>query len=207
MGTRTEQLKYYSVYPRVLRASVVCVLSVFSVLSVSGCLVLSLHPAYDDESLAWDAGLIGTWRDAEDNALVRIEAAEWRSYRVHYEHPIEKGDLTGFLTILGDAHYLDVMPARGEDRGSLLIPVHALLRVDLAGDSLELTALSYDWFADRLRAGQSTIGKIAAVFDQKQNALIVSPTPRVRAWVRGQLKDSAVWGAPAKFTRVKQERP
>jgi hypothetical protein len=169
----------------------------------SGCLVLSLQPAYDDDSLAWDPTLIGTWRDGDDNASLKIDEAEWRSYRLHYEHPSEKGDVTGLLTIVGDGHYLDVMPARGEDRGSFLLPAHAVLRVDLAGDALVLTPLSYDWFADRLRTGRSPGGVLSAVFDQKQNALIVSPTARLRAWLRSQPKESLAWGAPATFSRVK----
>jgi hypothetical protein len=168
----------------------------------SGCLVLSLEPAYDEESLGWDPDLIGAWHDADDNASLKIEMAEWRSYRLHYEHPSEKGDVTGFLTIVGDEHFLDVMPARGEDRGSFLLPVHAVLRVDLNGDELMLTPLSYDWFADRLRKERPPVAGLSAVFDQKQNALIVSPTARLRAWIRAQPKDGPMWGAPATFMRA-----
>ena len=60
----------------------------------AGCLVLSLNPAYDDESLAWDGRLVGNWEDADDRASLAIERGEWRSYKVHYVHPIETGDLT-----------------------------------------------------------------------------------------------------------------
>jgi hypothetical protein len=122
---------------------------------------------------------------------------------VHYEHPSEKGDVTGVLTIVGDDHFLDLMPARGEDRGSFLLPAHLIVRVERSGDELVLTPLSYDWFAERLRGGRPPGGGLAAVFDQKQNALIVSPTARLRAWVRAQPKDSLAWGAPATFMREK----
>jgi hypothetical protein len=181
---------------------VALVLLVAALLLSSGCLVLSLEPAYDDDSLAWEPLLIGRWSDADDNASLRIDAAEWRAYRVHYEHPSEKGDLTGLLTIAGDDHYLDVMPARGEDRGSFLLPAHAILRVDLHEDELVLTPLSYDWFADRLRRALPP-GGLSVVFDQKQNALIVSPTARLRAWIRAQPKLGPAWGAPATFARVR----
>jgi hypothetical protein len=186
-----------------MRRTVSLLIVVLAIAACSGCLVLSLEPAYDDESLGWDPDLIGAWHDADDNASMKIEAAEWRSYRVHYEHPSEKGDVTGFLTIVDNDHYLDLMPARGEDRGSFLLPAHALLRVDLTGDELVVTPLSYDWFADRLRTGRSLGATLGAVFDQKQNALIVSPTARLRAWIRAQPKDGAMWGAPATFTRVR----
>jgi hypothetical protein len=169
----------------------------------SGCLVLSLQPVYDDDWLAWNPALVGSWNDADDKASLKIDAAEWRSYHLHYEHPSEKGDLTGLLTIIGDDHYLDVMPSRGEDRGSFLLPAHGILRVDLDDDELVLTPLSYDWFADRLRAADRLPGALSAVFDQKQNALIVSSTSRLRSWLRGLPKESPAWGAPATFSRVK----
>jgi hypothetical protein len=166
----------------------------------AGCLVLSVNPGFDDNTIAWDPNLAGTWVDAEDNASLRIERGEWRSYKMHYVHPIETGDLTGYLTVIGDDRYLDVMPARGEDRGSFLVPVHVLLRLRLQGDRLELSPLSYDWFADRLRAGQAIPG-LAVAFDQKENALVFAPVDRWRDWLRVQSVDGPLFGAPATFER------
>ena len=94
---------------------------------------------------------------------------------------------------------------RGEDRGSFLIPVHAIFRVRLQGDRLELSALSYDWFFDRLRASRPVPG-LDVVQDQKENALIVSPTARVRAWLRGQPAGGPAFGAAATFTRSKDRK-
>jgi hypothetical protein len=174
-----------------------------SVLSASGCLVLSLHPAYDADSISWDARLVGAWADTEDNASMDVARGEWSSYRVHYVHPIETGDLTGYLTSIGDDRYLDLMPGRGEDAGSCLVPVHAVLRVRFDGERLELTPLSYDWFADRLRRRSPTQG-IQAVFDEKQNALIVSPSEALRAWLRVQPAGGPMFGAPAVFVKKGQ---
>jgi len=168
-----------------------------------GCLVLSLHPAYDDESIVWDPALAGRWQNVEDNASLEIERGEWRSYRIRYAHPIESGELTGYLTAIGTERYLDVMPARGEDHGAFLVPVHAVLRVRLQGDSLELTALSYDWFFERLRGSQG-IPRLSAVEDQKENALIVSPTAQLRSWLRSGPGKGAAFGAPATFARTRK---
>src|SRR5688500_18093739 len=131
--------------------SVRAVLLLLGVLCAQGCLVLSINPAYDGDTMTWEPDLLGNWQDADDNASIQIERGEWKSYKIHYVHPTETGDVTGYLTAIGDARYLDVMPARGEDRGAFLLPVHAVLRVKLEGDRLELTPLSYDWFADRLK--------------------------------------------------------
>jgi hypothetical protein len=171
-----------------------------ALMGASGCLVLSLNPAYDADSMGWDPRLIGSWNDADDKASMEIGRAEWKSYRIHYVHPIETGDVTGYLTSLGDERYLDLMPGRGEDRGSFLVPVHAVLRMRIDADRLELTPLSYEWFADRLRRNAPVAG-IDAALDQKENALLVSPTARLRSWLGAQPTDGPMFGAPVVFVR------
>jgi hypothetical protein len=165
-----------------------------------GCLVLSVNPAYDDESMTWDPALVGTWEDLDDKATLQIERGEWKSYKVHYVYTIETADVTGYLTSIGDERFLDVTMARGEDRGSFLIPVHAILRVRLEGDTLQLTPLGYDWFYDRV-GHQKPVPGLAAVLDQKQNALIVAPTAALRTWIRAQPQDGPMFGAAATFVR------
>jgi hypothetical protein len=164
------------------------------------CLVLTINPSHDRESLLWEPALIGDWHNADDNSTLKIERAEWQSYRIEYVHPIETGRLTGYLTRIGKATYLDVMPARGQDHGSFLVPVHATLRVALEGDRLELTALSYDWFFDRLKK-RTLVPGLTVALDEKENALIVNPTKEIRGWLAKQAPTGQAFGASAVFTR------
>ena len=92
------------------------------------------------------------------------------------------------------------MPARGEDRGSFLLPLHAILHLRLDSDRLELTPLAYEWFNEHLRAGRSMPG-LSATLDQKENALLVSPVDRLRDWLRIQSVDGPAFGASATFAR------
>ena len=39
------------------------------------CLVLSVNPVYDDESMAWEPGLVGAWEDQDDKASLQIRSA------------------------------------------------------------------------------------------------------------------------------------
>jgi hypothetical protein len=165
-----------------------------------GCLVLSLNPVYDGDTIGWDPALLGSWQDDDDRSSMDIERGEWKSYRIKYVHTIETGTLTGYLTSIGNDRFLDVMPARGEDRGSFLVPVHAIVRVELDGDRLQVVPLSYDWIKDRMTA-RTPVAGLAAVFDQKENVLLVPPTAALRSWLRKQPKDGAMFGAPAVFTR------
>lgn len=152
-------------------------------LTQAACLVVSVRPAYDDESLMWEPALLGRWEDSEDRAELTIEPGEWKSYRIRYTYAIESGQLTGFMTAVGDDRYLDVMPAAGQDHGSFLLPLHLLVKVVLGPDRLELTPMSYDWFYDRLKAGQPIAG-LPAVLDQKDNALVVASSAGLRNWLR-----------------------
>ena len=165
-----------------------------------GCLVLSLHPAYDDESLGWVPELLGDWQNHDDNASLLISRGEWRSYKLRYVHPIETGELTGYLTAIGDERYLDVMPARGEDRGAFMLPLHGVIRVRLEGDRLELTPLSFDWFFERAKQRAGVAGLRTAV-DQKENVLLTSPSAALRTWLRAQPPGGPMFGAPATFIR------
>jgi hypothetical protein len=191
---------------RFARTVVKLLVVAFMASATTGCLVLSLNPAYDDTTIAWEPRLIGTWQSPDDKSSIRIERGEWQSYRVHYEHPVETGDVTAFLTIVGNDRYLDVMPARGQDHGSFLIPAHAILRVRLEEDNLELTPLSYDWFSDQLR-GEKPIPGLRATMDQKENALIVSTSAQVRDWLRAQPAGATMFGAPATFVRKTVKQP
>lgn len=183
-----------------MRTRIRFALLIGALLTSSGCLVLTVNPTHDRDALVWEPALVGEWQSPDDKASLTIERGEWQSYKIHYVHTIESGHVTGYLTTIGESQYLDVMPARGEDRGAFLLPVHATLRVKLAGDRLELTALSYDWFFDRLRQKTPIPGLVAAL-DEKENALIVSPSRAVRAWLAKQPAGSAVFGASAVFIR------
>jgi hypothetical protein len=164
----------------------------------SGCLVLALHPAYDDAGLMWDPALVGTWYDSDDRVTVTIEQGEWRSYRLTYEHPIEKGVLTGYLMSVGDAHFLDLSPVRGQDYGSFLLPVHVVLRIQRSADKITVQALDYDRFATAAKKG-GLVG-LPATLDQKQNAVITASTSALRQWLR-QPDLEAWFGAGAVFMR------
>lgn len=177
----------------------------FGLLTAPGCLVLSLNPSYDDASIAWEPALVGRWQSADDNVSLEIERDEWQSYRIRYVHPIESGELTGYLTALGDERYMDVMPARGQDHGSFLVPVHAVLRVKIQDDRLEVTPMSYDWFFDRLKQKKGIAG-LDVSLDQKENALIVTPTRGLRTWLGAHAPDDPAFGAAATFTRTKDAR-
>lgn len=179
------------------------VLLLLTLATAPACLVVTMFPAYDEQSLAWNDALPGTWQSTDDETVIIVARDEWRSYRIEYRHPIETGTLTGYLTTVGDTLLMDVMPARGEDRGAFVLPVHALMRIVVTADELQVTPLSYDTFLDRARKRVSVPG-LAVVIDQKQNVVVTSPTAGLRRWLARP--GAKQWlGATTTFKRLKAE--
>jgi hypothetical protein len=183
--------------PRALSAAFL--LAMIGAALSSGCLVLSLHPAYDDGSIAWEEGLLGDWSAPEDNVEVRIERGEWRAYRVHYKHPVEETDFSAHLTAIGDAYFLDLMPLRGHDYGAVLIPAHIIVRVRRHGERWEVSSLDYDRARDAVKRGTQL--PPGATFDQRQNVVLIGDTAALREWLRKAKNED--FSAPTVFERVR----
>jgi hypothetical protein len=163
----------------------------------SGCLVVSLQPVYDDQSVVFDEALLGQWENSDDSERATIERGEWRSYRITYTDRTATRVFQGNLTKVGVATLLDVTEMRGADPGPLLVPVHGLVRVSIVGDTLTAARLDYDWFI-RARMHKA-VGLPASAVDDRRNAVITAPTGELRRWL---LKVPAeAFDAPATFTR------
>src|SRR5919197_4744694 len=128
----------------VRRASSVALL--FAALITPVCLVLSLQPVYDNESIVSDDALVGSWSNTDDQTEATIERGEWRSYRITYKDRFATRSFQGNLTKIGTATFLDLTELRGVDPGPYLVPVHGIFRVEVEGDTLTAAALDYAWF-------------------------------------------------------------
>jgi hypothetical protein len=163
----------------------------------SACLVVSLQPAYDDQSLVFDEGLLGQWENAEDGERATIERGEWRSYRISYSDRSSTRLFQGNLTRAGAALVLDLTEMRGTDPGPYLVPVHGILRVTLEGHTLIVARLDYDRFmGTRTQKGS---GLPASAVDDRRNAVITVPTRELRRWLGAAPADA--FGEPSTFVR------
>jgi hypothetical protein len=163
----------------------------------SGCLVVSLQPAYDDQSIVFEEALVGRWENAEDRIEVAIERGEWRSYKIVYTDRSTTISFHSNLTRIGDALFLDVTEMRGVDAGPYLIPVHGLYRIELGTDSFKAAALEYGWFNREMT--DKKLERLLITIDGRRNVSIGAPTSELRAWLAHAPDDA--FGVPMTFTR------
>jgi hypothetical protein len=167
----------------------------------SGCLVITLQPAYDDTALEFDETLVGTWQAQEQGSTVVVDRGEWKSYRVAYTARNTSYAFVAYLTKIGDSLFLDVTPAQGLEEGPLIVPAHGVCRLQHDGDRVTIAPFDYDWFTAAVRAKSLT--RLDTAFDARQNLILTSKTPVLRAWILAHLKTADAFREPVTFTRVK----
>ena len=182
--------------------SFLCVLRVlcgcaFLAVTTSGCLVVTLQPTYDDQSLVFEEALLGQWENAEDGTRATIERGEWRSYKITFADRTATRLFQGTLTKSGASTFLDLTEMRGADPGPLLVPVHTVARVAVKETELDVALLDYDWFMRAMR--RKTLGRLSTAVDDRRNAVITTTTGELKRWL-AQTPASA-FAAPATFSR------
>jgi hypothetical protein len=173
-----------------VRAIRVFVLAMLASASTA-CLVVSLQPAYDPDTIAFEPALIGVWASEEDNVTVTIDRAEWHSYHLAIDDDGKVTRLSGRLTRVGEMLLLDVAPLDGTDIAPMEIAVHGLYRVDVGPDTLEVGPLDYDRFYSMAKAGEAGLG---LVLDARKNAVITASTSELRRWLLAHAADAGLFG-------------
>lgn len=180
---------------RVVRLAAAVVIALLS----SACLVVSLHPVYEPETIGFNPSLLGTWRGDDEDVSVTFERAEWHSYHVTFIERDDHVHLSARLTRVGPRTFLDVSPRDGADVPALVLPVHAVYRVDLPEDgSLRLAGLNYEVLERRARSG--TAGLPVAI-DARGNVVITAGTAELREWLAAHGADDELFDEPAALTR------
>jgi hypothetical protein len=168
------------------------------------CLVVSLQPAYDPETIAFEPALVGTWTSDEDEVIVTIERGEWHSYHIDLEDNGNVTRLSGRLTRIGALPLLDLTPLDGTDIPPLQIPVHGLFRVEAADGTMTFAALDYDHFYAMARAGDKEAG---LVLDARKNAVLTASTADLRRWLQAHAEDAGLFSEPVVLKRKPSAAP
>jgi len=168
-------------------------------LASPGCLVVHLAPLYDDRSIEWDDQLLGTWENEEDRVTLVVTKGEWRSYSIAWRDTFGEQRVTGHLTRIGQDRFMDLTPAVGVDHGPLLVVAHGSCWIELAGDTLTVAALDYDWLSSRPQRPLLP----AHAFDERENLIITSSTAQLRRWLQRNVARQQLFSPPMTFVRTR----
>jgi hypothetical protein len=157
----------------------------------TSCLVVSLQPAYDPDTIAFEPALAGTWTSDEDHVTITIDRGEWHSYHIAIDDDGKVTRLSGRLTRIGELLLLDVTPLDGTDIAPMQIAVHALFRLEVTPDALTFAPLDYDRFYAMAHEGAGGLG---LVLDARKNAVITAPTGEIRRWLSAHAADPGIFG-------------
>jgi hypothetical protein len=164
----------------------------------SACLVSSLQPIYDDESIVFDEALVGTWENKESEVTVVVNRGEWRSYHLAFTDRFGTTRWTAQLVTVGSARLLNVRPEDGVERPAFLVATNGFMQIEIEGARVRVREPEYAVVLERVKSGK--LGLDAAI-DLKQNVLITSPSSKLRAWLTSVLKEEALWADWKTFTR------
>jgi hypothetical protein len=115
----------------------------------------SLDPLYTDRDIFFDPALLGTWRDADPNAMdhpSRFVAMRGgaNAYRVLIADGGGTAGFTANLSRIGDHRFFDLYPDEpsvpNDLYGGHLIRTHSFGRLSLEGDRVRLAMLDPEWF-------------------------------------------------------------
>jgi hypothetical protein len=168
-------------------------------LTAPGCLVASLHPAYDRSTIRFDPALLGAWQDEDRQFALVVESGPWQSYKVKVTAQSRETALTGYQFTIGQSRFVDLTAERGLEEGPVVLPTHAVAQLSVTGDRLELRPLDYDWFRRALE--ERSLKELSATLDERDNVLVTAPAAELRPWIQSNHRREGVLGPPLRFVR------
>jgi len=168
-------------------------------LAAPGCIVVTLAPLYDGQTIEFEEGLLGTWVNAEDGQTLVVARGQWRSYAIAWTDGQGTQALTAHLTRVGGERFVDAMPAVGEDRGPLLVGGHVVARLRRAANALTLEMLDDGWMRGAARRG--ALPRRHWALDERETLLLTMSTADLRAWLARHVADDGLFAPPLSFER------
>lgn len=124
-------------------------------LLLGGCVISSVYPFYTDKDVAFDATLVGEWAEnAEAKDIWKFTRQGTNKYLVQIVEPDKNTDLEGCLFKLDGQLYLDLL---GKEQSMTSVPVHLVMRLELAEPALRMASQSVKWLDDWLRQNPAAL--------------------------------------------------
>ncbi|MBI5267955.1 MAG: hypothetical protein HY851_12055 [candidate division Zixibacteria bacterium] len=136
-----------------------CLFTVAIGLILTGCLVPSLHPLYNDNEVVTRPGIAGRWSPEDGDAIWDFELEPDSSYSLAYVDS-DESDTSWFtvrLVQLDTFLFMDMYPDPSEvltdAYKSHLIAAHTFSRIDIDSDAITISVLDADWLRKSIDSG------------------------------------------------------
>jgi hypothetical protein len=150
-------------------------------LVLTGCFVQSLYPCYTEENKIDLPGVVGDWRGADDEEGTN---PLWRFLEDGTVVTQEDGVASKLVAVyfqVGEHRFVDWTPAGLDEQDCVnlywlthVMPTHSVLKVELDGDALTLTALDMKWTAEALKEVPAPLASLPAA-EEDRPLIVASP--------------------------------
>ncbi|MBD3403834.1 hypothetical protein GF420_13145, partial [candidate division GN15 bacterium] len=131
--------------------SVTFTLLLMAMLLLPGCVPISIHPCYTEQSEITLPDLPGTYLDEDGEKILRFTETEAGGYNMHMlDGDEDMGTFETHFCRAGDQILIDMLPVAGsigvvdEWAQSMILPLHLVCGVELDGAVLRLTVPDYE---------------------------------------------------------------
>lgn len=136
-------------------------LSISALALLQGCLVLSLHPHFEDSDIVTDTSMAGTWESNKSNIWHFTPSEDGREYALKVDEG--DGEVGHFIATpfqVKGKDFIDVYPATDDDHHSKLsfyyrihrLPTHSLLYIDKTSSQFKVLIPQFGWLMKHLEA-------------------------------------------------------
>lgn len=183
-----------------------------AMISMTGCLVSSLHPFFKPKDKIFDPAMVGRWIDGDDCIWViePNESSEFfmgepkkdSTYHIsYYEEEDKAGLFIGTLFQIKGVSYVDFYPEPDEEHCSTDLtsmhhfPTHTLARVQFNRDSILIYWFGEEWLNDlfeqnRIRIKHETVN----ISSDYSSHLLTADTEELQKFIRKYANDPKTSG-------------
>jgi hypothetical protein len=189
-----------------MKRSIVFVI-IFAMLSMTGCLVSSLHPFFKPKDKIFDPAMVGTWIDGDSCiwTIIPNKVSEYfmgpekidSTYQItYYEEDDKKGIFAGTLFQIKGVKYVDFYPDPDEEHCNTDLttmhhfPTHTLARVQYNRDSILIYWYGEDWLNElfeqnRIRIKHETV----SISPDYQSHVLTASTEELQKFIKKYAND------------------
>ncbi len=174
-------------------------------ITLSGCLIQSLHPLYTDKEVVFEEKLIGKWSEDGDYIL-EFKKGEGKAYKMRMFDGKE-GRFKAHLVKLKDMMFLDIYPDDETIEGMQgfyrmhLLPVHTFMKVDEIDPNLQLRTLDYEKVSEMLKEDPNLLKHEVL---EEEHIVLTAPTKQLQEFMT---KYASVEGVFGDVTELIRHRP